>query len=438
MKEALEYKEIKVSKVVEFLIFISVFISSYTFFKQPFEGYLHYLVFILLIPFFALKYGYPKYIAQILIGFAIVGIFNVFLDLYPPFDFIKIWGGLLLSLTFYYYVLCYYKFNLQQIFKVYLTWAYYICLIGYFQLASFIVGFGFGYNYTWIFNKWGVVDGGLLGLRVNSVFSEPATLGTTLGPAAYVALYNLLHKKNFLISKVQSMVILSIFILASSSTAYIGLLLILFLVSDSLKVRYFFVGAIGVVLLVFSLYSYSVDFKYRIDSSRALWIDNDFSIENTNSSSFVLYNNYRVTSDALAVSPFFGTGLGSYSQAFENYTITKTVLNYDFEFNTADGNSLFFRMMVETGLVGTGLFIFLLIRGFIPKRKSESHIIHHRIIGQAIFIMIMLYLLRQGNYFLNAFPFFVLMYYYNWKQYKESQRNSLIEAPISDEKEVEN
>lgn len=425
-----QYQETKVSKVIEFLIFISVFISSYTFFKQPFEGYLHYLVFILLIPFFALKFGYPKYIAQILIGFFLVGIANVFLNVYPPFDFIKIWGGLFLSLTFYYYVLCYYKFNLRQIFKTYLTWAYYICLIGYVQLASFIVGFGLGYDYTWIFNKWGFVEGGLLGIRVNSVFSEPATLGTTLAPAAYIALYNLLHKKNFLINKVQSVVIISIFILASSSTAYIGLLIILFLVTDSLKVRYFFVGAIGVVLLVFSLYSYSEDFKYRIDSSRALWIDQDYSIENTNSSSFVLYNNYHVTSSALAESPFFGTGLGSYSEAFENYTITKTVLNYDFEFNTADGNSLLFRMLVETGLIGAGFFIFLVIRGFVPKRQSESFMIHHRLIGQAIFIMIMLYLLRQGNYFLNAFPFFVLMYYYNWKQYKQAQKIKVDESPV--------
>jgi hypothetical protein len=197
-------------------------------------------------------------------------------------------------------------------------------------------------------------------------------------------------------------------------------------VTDSLKLRYFFVGTIGIIFLLTSLYEYSEDFKYRIDTSKALWIDQDYSIENTNSSSFVLYNNYHVTASALSVSPLFGTGLGSYSEAFENYTITRDVLNYEFEFNTADGNSLLFRMLVETGLLGTGMFIFLVIRGFIPKRESESFMIHHRLIGQAIFIMIMLYLLRQGNYFLNAFPFFVLMYYYNWKQYKESQKKALV------------
>jgi len=419
--EAEKYNFVKVSKNVQFMIFISVFVSSIVFFKEPFEFYLHYLIFLTLIPFFFLKYGYPKPIALILIAIGLVGIINVGIGYYKPFDFIKVWGGLFLSLTFYHYVLDYYKFNLVQIFKVYSVWSYYVSVIGIVQVVSYNVGFSWGYNYTWLFNKWGVIEGGLLGIRVNSIFSEPSTLAGVLAPAVYISLYNLMHKKNFLITKRQSIVILITYVLASSSTAYLAIMLILFLVTDSLKVRYFFIGLIMGIGLYNIAYNYSEDFKYRVDTSVALWMHQDYDIENTNSSSFVLYNNWHVATQNIKEFHILGTGVGSYNIAYEKHSLTKTVLNYNFEFNTTDGNTMIIRLMVETGLVGVLLFMFIVIKCFIPKRVSDVDI-HYRLISHAIVIMIMVYLLRQGNYYLNAFPFFVLMYYYNWKQYKESQK----------------
>lgn len=410
-----------VSKFVEILIFITVFINSYIFFRYPFEGYLHYLIFLGLIPLFLLKYGYPKYLIQLFIWFIAVGVLNIFAGVYPMFDFIKVFGGMFLSFTFYHYVIRYYKFNIYQLFSVYLKWSYIVSIIGIIQFVSYKIGFSYGYNYRWIFNKWGVNEDGLLGMRINSVFSEPSGLAAALAPAAYIAVYNLIHKKNIILSKKASIVVLTTYILSSSSTAYIGLFIILVLVVTSVKFRYLLIG-LGMGAVLFStFYKVSSGFQSRVDSSVALWVHQDYSIKNTNTSSFVLYNSFHVAMESVKEYPLFGTGLGSFKSAYEKHSLTKNVevIAYDFEFNTTDGNSLFVRMLVELGLVSIFIMLLLLIRGFIYLR-TEDEFIQYKIISQAILILILLNLLRQGNYFLNGFPLFILMYYYNWKGYREA------------------
>lgn len=411
--------KVRISKTIEILIFISVFINSYIFFRSPFEGYLHYLIFLGLIPLFMLKYGYPRYLIQIFIWFIMVGVVSVASGLFPMFDFIKVFGGMFLSFTFYHYVVRYYRFNIVQLFSVYLKWSYIVAIIGIVQIISFKVGFLYGYNFRWIFNKWGVTEGGLLGMRINSVFSEPSGLAAALAPAAYVAVYNLVHKKNFVLDKKASIIILITYIISSSSTAYIGLLIILVLIVTTVKFRYLIVG-LGIGTALFSaFYKGSSDFQSRVDSSIALWIYQDFSIENTNTSSFVLFNSFHVATESIKEYPLFGTGLGSFKSAYQKHSLTKNVevIAYDFEFNTTDGNSLFVRMLVELGLVGIFVMVVLMFKGFIYLR-TEDEFIQYKIVSQAILILILLNLLRQGNYFLNGFPLFILMYYYNWKQYR--------------------
>ena len=73
-----------------------------------------------------------------------------------------------------------------------------LVLIAIFQILSFLIGFEYGYNYSWLLNKWGFVDGGLIGFRVNSILSEPTYLATSLSPAVYVSVRNLIKKKTFI------------------------------------------------------------------------------------------------------------------------------------------------------------------------------------------------------------------------------------------------
>lgn len=432
---ASKYNFTNVNKSVQFLIFLTVFVNTYIFFSQPFEGHLYYLVFLGMLPLFVMRFGLPQNVIVILIALGVVGWINVAIGSNSSFSFIKIWGGFILNLMFYYYVLRYYNFNLTQLFAIYLKVSFFIALIGFVQVAAKIVGFGPGYNFQWLFNKWGSIEGGFVGVRVNSIYSEPATLGTSMAPAAYVAINNLLHKKEFVLTKLQSAAIAMVYLLSASSVAFVGLLVIFFLVTDSIKLRYFLIGLGLSIGGGITLYQQSPEFRYRVDTSIALWVYQDYRIENTNSSSFVLYNNANVSYEAFLEAPLFGTGLGSYEQAFEKHTLTTKVLNYDFEFNTADGNSLFFRTVVETGLVGVFLILLVLFRGFIPKKDEIEELHVHRLISQGIFVMILLYLLRQGNYFLNGFFLFCLIYYFNWKQYttkklalEEKQKEEVKEA----------
>ena len=44
----------------------------------------------------------------------------------------------------------------------------------------------------------------------------------------------------------------------------------------------------------FIAYNNVSDFSNRVDSARGLWLEKDFNIDNTNNSSFVLYNNLHI------------------------------------------------------------------------------------------------------------------------------------------------
>ena len=433
MLKAENHSEKPISKILEFLIFLSIFINSYIFFRYPFEAYLHYPIEIVLIPIFIAKYGYPKFLAKLLLFALVIGGIYIAKGTYPLFDFIKVFGGMFLSFTFYYFVIRHYEHDVKRLFRIYLKWSYVSALIGLIQAISFKLGFLYGYNFRWIFNKWSISYGGIWGLRINSIFMEPSTLAAVLAPAVYVSLYNLIYKNPIWLTRKQSLIIVFIYILTGSSTAYIGVMIILFLLTMSIRFNYILFGVFAGMFLFNVFYNISEDFRGRVDSSKELWVNQNYTIKNTNTSSFVLYNNFHVATEALKVHPLFGTGLGSYQAAYQKHSLTKNknVIAYDFEFNTTDGNSLFIRMLVETGLVGTLFFMLLIIRGFIFLRKEERFL-PYKIISQSIFILFSLNLLRQGNYFLNGFPFFVLLYYYNYKAYLKEKNKELSPEDITD------
>ena len=372
-----------------------------------------------------LRYRFPKLAFQIMTIPLIVGVVNVLGENTDQFSFIKVFGGLLLTLLFYQYVMLYYEFNVKRLFKMYVKWCYWIALIGIVQQVSYIIGFKLGYDYSWLFNKWGVISGGILGLRVNSIISEPSGLAIVLMPAVYVAIYNLFRKETYIIDKKQSLVILLVLILTSSSTGLIGLVVAFMLASDTLNIRYVVIGVAISISGGYAAYYNLDEFRSRVDTSIGLWIENDFDIKNTNSSSFVLYNNLHIATENLKEHPIFGTGLGSHESAYEKYSLTNTVVLYDFSFNTKDGNSLLIRLLSETGLLGACFILLILFRSFVHKNQN-SELNEYRIVSQGLFILIFVTLLRQGNYMLNGFPLIMLMYYYTKKEYSK-RKNELLQ-----------
>ena len=372
-------------------------------------------------PFFLVKYGVPKFLLQILALPLIVGLFYILVEENLPFTFLKVFGGVFITSLFFYGWIRHFKTDVQLIFKWYCYSCWVLVIIGIFQIFSFFIGFKYGYDFSWLLNKWGFVEGGVIGLRVNSILSEPTYLATALAPVIYVSIHNLISKSTFLFNKFQSILVLMVAILTTSSIGYLGIIISILLCTETIRIRYILFGIIITALTFALAYNNVKDFRSRIDAAQGLWINNDYGIANTNNSSFVLYNNFHVAKENLIRFPFFGTGLGSHETAFKKFTLTKTLLPYDFEFNIKDGNSLFIRLCTETGLLGLGFIFLVVARGFIYKIDiQKDHMLKHKIISQSLFVLLLLVLIRQGNYMLNGLPLIFLLYYYNGVHYKKS------------------
>lgn len=404
---------------IDFLIYTSVFICTIVFFFSPFEGYIHYFIFLALLPFFVRRYGLPKTPFQIIIIPFFVGIFQVFLGNNEWFLFIKIFLGILLSTTFYYYVIQYYELNVEKMFRLYLKWAYWSAVIGVIQFISFKLHFSPGYDYNWLFSKWTMAVEGP-NIRISSFYLEPSQLGIMLAPAAFIAIYNILNRTQFEYKQYQNFMILAAIYLSKSSTGYIGIFLAIFMVGINLGyIMYLVFFIMAGILAGIGLYNTVDEFRQRVDASTALWIDQDFSIKNVNTSSFVQYNNAHIAYNNLKEHPLFGTGIGSFPKAYNKYSYTKSVVKLKgFEFNSQDGNSLFLRMMAETGLIGLLFFLFVIKSAFVRNDGKDKI---HWLISASLLVLLLLYLLRQGNYFLNGFPFFVWLYYYNKVVYNQKK-----------------
>ena len=111
--------------------------------------------------------------------------------------------------------------------------------------------------------------------------------------------------------------------------------------------------------------------------------------------------------------------MGSHPVAFKKYSITQNIGIYGISQNNLDASSMLIRLISETGIFGTGLMLLVFFRCFIRRDLENNMPEHFWIISGAIAVMIAVNLLRQGHYFLNGFPFFVWLYYYNYVYYKD-------------------
>jgi len=419
------------------MIYLSVFINSYVFFKQPFEFYFGYLVYLVLLPVFIFRYGVNRPLFFILLVLLLTGIFNVLSGSHTFFLFIKVFTGFSLSYLFYYYVILEFDYKVEQLFKWYLTGAYIAALIGIFQFVSFQIGFTPGYNFSWILNKWGFIPGGNFGIRINSVFGEPTYLASTLSAAFFISVYNLFRKESYGLSKIKSIVIIVVYLLSFSGLGQTGIFLsLIFLAINFGLIRYVVVAVPAAILLFNVLYNNVGEFRERYDSTVGLFSgEQEFKLGKTHGSSFILYNNYRVALKNFSSNFLFGTGIGSHPVAFEKYSLARNFKVSGFNSNSADANSMLLRLISETGLFGVCIFLFIIFKCYVSRDALNDS--SHWLISNAILVMILLNLFRQGHYFLNGFPFFVLLYIYNYLSYtrqlpgQKIENTEVVEVPDS-------
>lgn len=406
------------NKLIVYLLYVSIFINSYVFFKEPFEFYLGYIIYIFLLPRFILKYGFDRNLFFIFLILFIVGIFNIFFGNDTASQFFKVFTGVFLSYFFYYYIIIEMDVDVDNLFKWYMIGAYIVAVIGIIQLISYQIHFTPGYNFRWILNKWGFAPGGFWGIRVNSVFAEPTHLGATLAPAFFVSLYNLIVKESLFVNKTKSLIIVIVYFLSFSGLGQLGIILsLLFLMINFGFIRYILL-AIPVGIIVFNYFYNNVpEFHDRYVGLIELFSGKEYEIGKIHGSSFILYNNYTVAMRNFFENPVFGTGIGSHLVAFEKYSLAKDITVAGINSNGQDANSMLLRLISETGLFGVGIFLFLIIKCYVPRNREIDT--NHWLISNGILIMILLNLFRQGHYFLNGFPFFVFLYYFNSLAYKK-------------------
>jgi hypothetical protein len=407
------------------------------FFKEPFEFYFGYLVFLVLLPSFLFRYGINRNLLYIFGILFITGFVNILLGNNTGSQFFKVFTGLTLSYFFYYYVILEYDFNVEQLFKWYLKGSFYVAIIGIIQFISFLIKFKPGYDFRWILNKWGVITGGNFGIRINSILGEPTYLGAVLSAAFFVSLYNLIRKESYYLTKTQSLTIIVVYILSFSGLGQVGIILSIILLAINFGlVRYIFVFIPVGIFIIYFMYNSIPDFRERYDSFVDLFIDNKkFVLGKTHGSSFILYNNYQVALKNFETNFAFGTGVGSHPTAFDKYSVAKNIKVYGFNLNSADANSMLLRLISETGLFGVSIIFFIIFKCYV--KRDEDYDSYHWIVSNGILVMILLNLFRQGHYFLNGFPFFVILYYYNHVSYQQFLETAQSENALKSDPETE-
>ena len=410
-----------VEKYKTILLFSTLFTSSIVAFRTPFEAYFAYFVFALFVPGFISKFGIPNQIFAIFVPVLITGLFHVLVGNNTTGNFIKIFVGVFSSYVFYYFLIRHFNMNIKLLCRYYVKGAYVVSIIGIFQVISYNIGFRSGYNYGYILNKWGANPGGLLGLRMNSVFPEPSNFAAIIAPAFFISVFFLFFKKGDFITKRESIVIFIAYLLTFSSLGYIGIFIMLILLLINYGVLRYFLIIVPVFYLAFTLlYANVSEFKHRIDGVYKAFAKNEYKHGVLHGSSFVLYNNYHVAIENFSHHPLFGTGLGSHPVAFDKYSLTNQAGVLDITFNKADANSMFLRLLSETGLFGASLFLFIVFKFYVSKGKAIDD--EDWIISNSLLIVILLYLLRQGHYFIHGFPFFVWGYYLNYLSFNAKKK----------------
>ena len=427
---------------VDFGIFLNFFFNGIVLFRKqlPFEFYITYVPIIILLFFFIAKYRFPREILYLIIPLLVTGIMNIIIGNDTMGNFMKIFVNLVINILFYRYVCEYYDYDVNKMFRMYLYGSYIVCILGLVQFASYIVRFTPGYDWHVFLplNKWNFHVGGIFGIRINSTFTEPSYFGSSIAPAFFIAAYELFFKKEVFLTRTKCVVIIAAYLLTFSSLAYIGIFITRLLLALNFGALRYFFFAVPIAIIIFSVgYSNVRDFRVRIDGMKALFIDgiveNELSGKMTegarmlkvsrvltkiHGSSFVLYNNTYVAKENFKQNPLFGSGLGSHEIAFQKYNLNY-MLGGIYEFNAPDANSMLLRVISELGIMGVLFVMLFIFKFYVSKNLAVDEDETYWLISNAILVIILTQLLRQGNYTFNGFIFFGFMYYFNRLKYRE-------------------
>ena len=96
--------------------------------------------------------------------------------------------------------------------------------------------------------------------------------------------------------------------------------------------------------------------------------------QDTNLSVQILFLNAYVTLQNLLANPWLGAGVGAHPFAYDALVPVLPLAGGDrFGLNSMDASALSFRLLSETGILGTAMFTTAALSAWLRVRKSRSH-----------------------------------------------------------------
>jgi len=400
------------------LNYIAIFVvfSSGLVFRNilPIDLRISYFIILLLLFLFGIAFKNLYFNKGFLFAFTIVvmsSFYNVYLEKNTVTLLMKQIIGIGLTSLMFYLLIKINKYNINKLFRIYLNFAVLVGLIGLFQELSYLIGFEKGYNFWYISPTWSFHLSKIGLLRINSITPEPADFCYVMMPAFFVALTSF-SKSNFkFLNKWKSVIIIFSVFFSFSLVGYIGILLsIALLFYNYGKIRHLIFGTTFILIISFFAYKNITELRIRVDDSVNV-IAGKMELHSANLSTFALFSNALVAYESFKDNPVFGSGLGSHEISY-NRCIGKVINNDEIIafIKFQDANSLFLRLLSETGLFGILCFFWFIFKFHILKKNDRSGYLW--IINNAILATFLIRLLRCGHYFVGGFFFFFWLYYF--------------------------
>jgi len=390
-------------------------------FDIGFEFRLQYIIFIFAIPLYLLAFRVKANLKTLIFIFLV----SLFLLITPLLSGTYLIGSsrqLLLificSVPFYLMANSY-NYNATSLFKIYLSASLLISIISLIQFLSFVIHFKAGYDFSYLGFDMSRLDPPTY--RVQGWMMEPSFLAYFLLPAAFFAIVKFFkaYDSEIKFARVSCFVILISLLLTQSLIAYVGILLVVFIIIFE---KYSFLKRpssllfLSVFLVFLSIGLYNVPLiKLKLDDTIDLFSGKVHDYQSVNLSSFHIYNNAMVTARATERNPLVGIGFGNFHVAYQEYAMPVNDNSSDLK---PDGSSLLLRLITETGLPFAFFFLWLVFR-FRLRKTLPGKFNDEWLINNGVFVLILMRLIRMGHYTVLGLPFFLIIYYLTYQNQKK-------------------
>lgn len=423
--------------------------------SSSFDFYYYYVIWaVFLVHYISKRKHFPFWPGWFLTGILILftnSLFGGILSDSLKFPMLKQMLGIAYSSLAYFALFKFSDFNLPKLFNTYLKAAFWVSVWGVAEEIMRLMGINFRYmagpvrtileaiGFSNMWDNYKPVSVGLF--RVYSIMGEPYFLAVALLPAVYYYLNCMFGPKTIRNWKYkwEFLVVLLCYLLTFSSAGYIGLVLGAGLVAINLGL--FNLRKTGIIffpLLFLIIIPRLNDFRkmffelqVRVDDTIKAFISkgnmSKQEMAKLNSSTFALYSNFLIAGKSFEEYPVTGAGLGSHEISYERYFdqfLDKRFKIMYGKFNTKDANSLFIRFLSEGGIIGLTLLFVAIFSFFVFTRGiNVPELAMLTVMNQGVFIMMLVRLLRTGNYIGQGFYFFFFLYAFSAIAIRRYYRN---------------